>query len=133
MLKLSAALAACATSYAAFSLYEAADFEAGNINENYSLCAALSLLTCTLIISAMPNFPKALIALRVFSTISLIVGIAAAWAAWSIPNAGATDMLGIVALMIALPILGIFSLVATVLLAVSGLVVNLIAAKKQNN
>lgn len=41
-------------------------------------------------------------------------------------------MLGIVALMIALPILGIFS-VATVLLAVSGLVVNLIAAKKQNN
>ncbi len=132
MLKLSAALAACATSYAAFSLYEAADFEAGNINENYSLCAALSLLTCTLIISAMPNFPKALIALRIFSTISLIVGIAAAWAAWSIPNAGATDMLGIVALMIALPILGIFS-VATVLLAVSGLVVNLIAAKKQNN
>lgn len=132
MLKLSAALAACATCYAAFSLYETADFEAGNVNANYSLCAAFSLLTCTLIIAAMPNFPKARVALRIFSAISLIVGITSAWAAWSIPNAGATDMLGIVALMIALPVLGIFS-VAAVLLAVSGLVANLIVVKKQNS
>lgn len=129
MLKLSASFAACATAYSAFVLQESANVEAGNVSSNYSLCAALALLTGTLILLALPAFRKAKIALSVFRVVIFIVSVATAVAAWSIPSSGATDMLGIVTLIVTIPLLGILS-VSSVLLAASGLIVDLISIKR---
>lgn len=115
MLKLSAAVTSCATAYAAFILQQNAEFEAGNVITNYSLCAALVLLTCTLIVLASPSWPKAALALGLFNAFVLVVGVAGAWAAWSIPAAAATDMLGSVVIVMVMPTLGILSVIAVIL------------------
>lgn len=129
MLKLSSSFAACATAYSAFILQESADFEAGNVTINYSLCAALALLTATLIMLATPKFEKATIALTAFRVVTFITSALTAVAAWSIPSAGATDILGIVTMVVTIPLLGIFS-VSSVALSISGLIVDVISTKR---
>lgn len=129
MLKLSSSFAACATAYSAFILQESADAGPGNVSINYSLCAALVLLTGTLIMLAIPKFDKAKIALNAFQVLTFITSATTAVAAWSIPSAGATDLLGIVTMVVTIPLLGILS-VSSVALAISGLIVDAISVNR---
>ncbi|WP_152347363.1 hypothetical protein [Brevibacterium sp. CFH 10365] len=128
MLRLSAALASCGAVYAAYVLFDSADFEAGTVNSYHSMCAAFVLIASTLIIAALPRTQTANVAVKTFGGLALIVGLATAVASWSIPSSGAEEYLGIITLMFGLPLLGLLS-TASVLVALGMTIAELIASR----